>query len=75
MENILQEIFNEFKRSLLENPNKSQHGESSSLKGNRFENIGKSDQGQDTGHSHIRVEFLRWEDGDLIDWISRTEKF
>ncbi|RRT83849.1 hypothetical protein B296_00000766 [Ensete ventricosum] len=70
MENRLQEIFNEFKRSLLENPNKSQHNKSSSLKRNRSE---KYDQGQNTGYP--RVEFPRWEDEDPIDWISHTEKF
>ncbi|RRT60548.1 hypothetical protein B296_00029721 [Ensete ventricosum] len=66
MENRLQEIFNEFKRSILKNPNKYKHGENSSLKGNRSENIGKSDQGQDTGDPRMRVEFPRWKDRDPI---------
>ncbi|RRT48950.1 hypothetical protein B296_00014904, partial [Ensete ventricosum] len=54
IENRLQELFNKFKRSLSENPNKSQHGESSNLKGNRSE---KYDQEQDTGYPCMRVEF------------------
>ncbi|RWW33456.1 hypothetical protein GW17_00001842 [Ensete ventricosum] len=68
MENRLQEIFNEFKRSLSENSNKSQHNKNFSLKGNIFE---KYDQGQDIGYP--RVQFPRWEDGDPISWISRAE--
>ncbi|RWV82314.1 hypothetical protein BHE74_00030066 [Ensete ventricosum] len=59
MKNRLQEIFNEFKRSLLENPNKSQHGESFSLKGNQSENRRKSDQGRDTRYPCMRVAFPR----------------
>ncbi|RWW50346.1 hypothetical protein BHE74_00043413 [Ensete ventricosum] len=70
MENRLQEIFNEFKRSLSENPNKSQHNESFNLKGNRSK---KYDQGQDTGYPCM--EFPRWEDRDPISWISRAKKF
>ncbi|RRT62390.1 hypothetical protein B296_00011665 [Ensete ventricosum] len=70
MENRLQEIFNEFKRSLSENPNKSQHDESSSFKGKRSE---KYDQGQDTGYP--RKEFPKWEDEDPINWISSAKKF
>ncbi|RWW48803.1 hypothetical protein BHE74_00045091 [Ensete ventricosum] len=70
MENRLQEIFNEFKRSLLKNPIKSQHGESSNLKGNRYE---KCEHGQGTRYS--RMEFPKWEDGDPTSWISHAEKF
>ncbi|RWW19163.1 hypothetical protein GW17_00016803 [Ensete ventricosum] len=28
-----------------------------------------------TQHSCIRVEFLKWEDGDPTSWVSRAEKF
>ncbi|RWW54012.1 hypothetical protein BHE74_00039429 [Ensete ventricosum] len=70
MKNRLQEIFNELKRSLFENPIKSQHGESSSVKGNRYE---KCEHGQDTKYS--RMEFPKWEDGDPTGWISRAERF
>ncbi|RZS14301.1 hypothetical protein BHM03_00045977 [Ensete ventricosum] len=60
MENRLEETLNNFKWSLLETLNKSQHSESSSLKGNRSENIGKSNQGQDIGYPHMKVRFPRW---------------
>ncbi|RZR85774.1 hypothetical protein BHM03_00012812 [Ensete ventricosum] len=63
IQNRLQELFSKFKRSLSKNPNKSQHDESSSLKGNISE---KYDQGQDTRYPRMRVEFPRWEDGDPI---------
>ncbi|RRT49201.1 hypothetical protein B296_00031599 [Ensete ventricosum] len=62
IEKRLQELFSEFKRSLLDSPNKSQHGKSSNLNGSRSE---KYVQGQDAGYPHMRVEFPRWEDGDL----------
>ncbi|RRT48686.1 hypothetical protein B296_00028882 [Ensete ventricosum] len=67
MEERLQELFSEFRRSLFDSPNKSQHGESSNLKGSRSE---KYDQGQDTRYPRIRMEFPRWEDGDPTSWIS-----
>ncbi|RWV77992.1 hypothetical protein GW17_00061110, partial [Ensete ventricosum] len=51
-------------------PNKTQHGES--FKGSRSK---KYDHGQDTRYTCMRIEFSRWEDGDLIGWISRSEKF
>ncbi|RRT81554.1 hypothetical protein B296_00010850 [Ensete ventricosum] len=70
IENRLQELFNKFKRSLSECPNKFQHGKNSNLKGNRFE---KYDQGQDIGYPRIRVEFLRWEDGDPTSWVLGVE--
>ncbi|RWV95392.1 hypothetical protein GW17_00041990 [Ensete ventricosum] len=72
MKERLQELFSEFKRSLLDSPNKSQYDESSNLNGSQSE---KYDQKQDTGYPSIRVEFPRWEDGDLTSWISRAEKF
>ncbi|RWW40950.1 hypothetical protein BHE74_00053600 [Ensete ventricosum] len=61
MEERLQELFREFKKSLLNSLNKSQHGESSNLKGSRSKNY---DKGQDTGYPCVRVEFSKWEDGD-----------
>ncbi|RRT53887.1 hypothetical protein B296_00049015 [Ensete ventricosum] len=70
IENRLQELFNEFKRCLLKNLNKSQHDESSSLKGNKYE---KYNQRQDTGYPHMK--FFRWEDEDPIGWISRAKIF
>ncbi|RRT33718.1 hypothetical protein B296_00054365 [Ensete ventricosum] len=72
MEERLQEFFSEFRRSLLVSPNKSQHGESSNLRGSRSE---KYDQGQNTRYPCMRVEFPRWEDGDPTSWVSRAEKF
>ncbi|RWW25003.1 hypothetical protein BHE74_00053763 [Ensete ventricosum] len=72
MEERLQELFNEFKKSLLDSPNKSQHGKSSNLKGSRFE---KYDKGQDTRYQRIRVKFPRWEDGDSTNWVSWAKKF
>ncbi|RWW01851.1 hypothetical protein BHE74_00019036 [Ensete ventricosum] len=72
MEERWQDFLNEFNRSLAKSPNKSQCGESSNIKESRSE---KYDQGQDTGYTHMRVEFPRWEDGDPIDWISRAEFF
>ncbi|RZR73531.1 hypothetical protein BHM03_00025330 [Ensete ventricosum] len=70
IESRLQELLSKFKRSLSENPNKSQHDKSSNLKGNRSE---KYDRGQDTGYP--RIKFPRWEDRDPISWISRVEIF
>ncbi|RWW08544.1 hypothetical protein BHE74_00021058 [Ensete ventricosum] len=74
IENRLQELFSEFKRNLSENRNKSQHDKSSTLKWNRSENIKKGDQEQDTRYPRMKVEFLRWEDGDPTHWISGAEK-
>ncbi|RWV87968.1 hypothetical protein BHE74_00058490 [Ensete ventricosum] len=71
MEERLQEFFSEFRRTLLDSPNKSQYRESFNLKGSRSK---KYDQGQDTGYPRIRVEFP-WEDGDPTNWVSRAEKF
>ncbi|RWW40561.1 hypothetical protein BHE74_00054015 [Ensete ventricosum] len=72
IEDRLQELLREFKRSRSDSPNKTQHHESSNLKGSRSE---KYDHGQDTGYSCMRVEFHRWEDGDPIGWISLAENF
>ncbi|RRT56635.1 hypothetical protein B296_00028642 [Ensete ventricosum] len=70
IDNKLQELLREFRRSQSKSPNKPQHNESFSLKRNRSK---KYDQGQDTGYP--RMEFPRWKDGDPIGWISRSEKF
>ncbi|RWW68180.1 hypothetical protein BHE74_00024309, partial [Ensete ventricosum] len=72
IENRLQELFNEFKRSLSESPNKSQHCENSNLNENRFE---KYDQEQNIGYPCMRVEFPKCEDRDLTSWVSWAEKF
>ncbi|RWV77966.1 hypothetical protein GW17_00061136, partial [Ensete ventricosum] len=61
-----------FRRSLLNSPNKFQHGESSNLKGSLFEKYG---QGQDTGYPLMRMEFPIWEDGDPTNWVSWAKKF
>ncbi|RRT81670.1 hypothetical protein B296_00000085 [Ensete ventricosum] len=70
MEDRFQELLREIRRSRSESTKKTQHGESS--KGSRYE---KYDQGQDTGYTHMKVEFPRWEDGNLIGWISCAERF
>ncbi|RWW77935.1 hypothetical protein BHE74_00013867 [Ensete ventricosum] len=70
IDNKLQELLRELRRSRLESPNKPQHDESFSLKRNISE---KYDQGQDTGYP--RMEFPRWKDGDPICWISCSKKF
>ncbi|RRT67898.1 hypothetical protein GW17_00005753 [Ensete ventricosum] len=67
-----QEFLNEFRRSLVGSPIKSQLGKSSNTKESRSE---KCDHGQDTGYSHMKVEFPRWEDRDPINWISHAKKF
>ncbi|RWW26751.1 hypothetical protein BHE74_00003814 [Ensete ventricosum] len=67
MEERLQELFNKFRRSRLDSPNKSQHGESFNLKGSQSE---KYNQGRDTRYAYMRVEFPRWEDGDPTSWVS-----
>ncbi|RRT32240.1 hypothetical protein B296_00055096 [Ensete ventricosum] len=70
MEDRFQELLREIRRSQSESLNKTQHGESS--KGSRSE---KYDHGQDIGYTRMRVEFPRWEDGNLIGWISHAERF
>ncbi|RZS05242.1 hypothetical protein BHM03_00035721 [Ensete ventricosum] len=72
IEDRLQELLRELRRCRSESPNKTQHCESSNLKGSRSE---KYDHRQDTGYPRMRVKFPRWEDGDPIDWISRAEIF
>ncbi|RWW04617.1 hypothetical protein BHE74_00005348, partial [Ensete ventricosum] len=72
IEDKLRALFHKFKTGRSESPNKSQRGESFDYKENRSE---KCDQGQDTGYLRMRVEFLRWEDGDPTSWISRAERF
>ncbi|RZR74099.1 hypothetical protein BHM03_00032151 [Ensete ventricosum] len=70
MEDRFQELLREIRRSRSESLNKTQHGES--FKWSRSE---KYDHGQDTRYTCMRMEFHRWEDRDLISWISRAEKF
>ncbi|RRT70881.1 hypothetical protein B296_00000814 [Ensete ventricosum] len=72
IEDKLRALFHKFKTGRSESPNKSQRGESFDYKENRSE---KCDQGQDTEYLRMRVEFLRWEDGDPTSWISRAERF
>ncbi|RZS26574.1 hypothetical protein BHM03_00059931 [Ensete ventricosum] len=70
MEDRFQELLREIRRSRSESPNKTQHGENSIR--SRSE---KYDHGQDIGYTHIRVEFLKWKDGNPIGWISHVEIF
>ncbi|RZR82137.1 hypothetical protein BHM03_00008492 [Ensete ventricosum] len=55
-----------------ESPKRSQCEESSDHKENQLE---KGVQAQDSMFPHIRVDFLRWEDGDPTGWISHVERY
>ncbi|RRT74654.1 hypothetical protein B296_00016726 [Ensete ventricosum] len=70
MEDRFQELLREIRRSDQSVPTKLNIGESS--KGSRSE---KYDYGQDTRYTRMRMEFPKWEDGDLIDWISHAKHF
>ncbi|RWW10673.1 hypothetical protein GW17_00025773 [Ensete ventricosum] len=63
----LRALFQEFRLGRSESPKRSQHEESSDYKENQPE---KGDQAQDSTYLRMRVDFLRWEDGDLTKWIS-----
>ncbi|RRT31547.1 hypothetical protein B296_00047828 [Ensete ventricosum] len=65
-------LFAEFSIGRLSNPRKSQHGETSD----------RQDDPQEHGHITsdlnnpcMKVDFPRWEEGDLIRWISRVERY
>ncbi|RWW68757.1 hypothetical protein BHE74_00023688 [Ensete ventricosum] len=72
MEEKMRSLFVEFSIGRLSNPRKSQHGETSD----------RRDDPQEHGHVTsdlnnpcMEVEFPRWEEGDPIGWISRTEHY
>ena len=75
IENRLQETLHDFKKSLLEHFRKFQQDGSSSSTLHRYGNTGKGPQDYDTNYSYIKVEFLRWEDGDPTSWIFKAENF
>ena len=75
IENRLRETLNDFKKSLLESLSKFQQNGGSSSMLHRYENTGKRPQDCDTNYLYMKVEFLRWKDGDLTSWISRAEIF
>ncbi|RWW74026.1 hypothetical protein BHE74_00018046 [Ensete ventricosum] len=61
MEDRLRILFKELRLGRSESPKRSQCEESSDHKENQLE---KGVQAQDSMFPHIRVDFLRWEDGD-----------
>ncbi|RWW47123.1 hypothetical protein BHE74_00046913 [Ensete ventricosum] len=72
MEEKMRSLFVEFSIDRLSNPRKSQHGETSDQR----------DDPQEHGHitsdfnnPRMKVDFPRWEEGDLIGWISRAERY
>ncbi|RWW05375.1 hypothetical protein BHE74_00014391, partial [Ensete ventricosum] len=78
IKNQLQETLNDFKKNLFENFSKFQQDESltpTSKQLNHFGDTGKGYLENDTRYLCLKVEFPRWEDGDLTNWISRVEFF
>ncbi|RWW04464.1 hypothetical protein GW17_00032308 [Ensete ventricosum] len=71
MEDKLQALFEEFRLGQFESPKRSQHRESLERKENQFE---KGDQAQESKYPLMRVDFPRWEDGDLTGWISLAKR-
>ncbi|RRT83960.1 hypothetical protein B296_00012772 [Ensete ventricosum] len=72
MEEKMRSLFTEFSIGRLSNPRKSQHEETSD----------RRDDPQEHGHiisdlnnPCMKVDFPRWEEGDLIRWISRAERY
>ncbi|RWW68759.1 hypothetical protein BHE74_00023687 [Ensete ventricosum] len=72
MEEKMRSLFAEFSIGQLSNPRKSRHGETSDWRDDPKK------------HGHItsnlnnpcmKVDFPRWEEGDPIEWISRTEHY
>ncbi|RZR73185.1 hypothetical protein BHM03_00021234, partial [Ensete ventricosum] len=72
MEDKLCTLFVEFRLGQLSSPRRSQHGGSSERKENP---IKKERQAIDPSCPSTRVDFPRWEDGDLTWWISRAERY
>ncbi|RWV99341.1 hypothetical protein GW17_00037756 [Ensete ventricosum] len=72
MEEKMRSLFAEFSIGRLSNPRKSQHGKTSNWR----------DDPQEHGHITsdlnnpcMKVDFPRWEEGDLIGWISSAERY
>ncbi|RWV81832.1 hypothetical protein GW17_00056716 [Ensete ventricosum] len=68
----MRSLFAKFSFGRLSNPRKSQHRETSDWR----------DDPQEYGHITsdlnnpcMKVDFPRWEEGDPIGWISRTERY
>ncbi|RRT78990.1 hypothetical protein B296_00024725 [Ensete ventricosum] len=72
MEDRLRTLFKELRLGRSESPKRSQCEESSDHKENQLE---KGVQAQDSMFPRIRVDFLRWEDGDPTGWISHVERY
>ncbi|RWV79458.1 hypothetical protein GW17_00059409 [Ensete ventricosum] len=72
MEEKMRSFFAEFSMDRPPSPKKSQQGET----------LDQRDDPQEYGHiipvpntSRMNVDFLRWEEGDPIRWIVRTERY
>ncbi|RZS12668.1 hypothetical protein BHM03_00044152 [Ensete ventricosum] len=72
MEDRLHALFAELRLVRLPSPRRSQYSRSSDHKENPTK---KERQAMDPSCPFARVDFPRWEDGDLIGWISRAERY
>ncbi|RRT50929.1 hypothetical protein B296_00000486 [Ensete ventricosum] len=72
MEEKMRSLFAEFSIGRLSSPRKSQHRETSELKDDSHE---RGHITFDLNNPRMKVDFPRWEEGDLIGWTSRAERY
>ncbi|RWW78938.1 hypothetical protein BHE74_00012805 [Ensete ventricosum] len=70
MEEKMRSLFAEFSIGRPSSPRKSQHGETSDRQDDPQEHDHIT---SDLNNPCMKVDFLRWEEGDPIGWISHTE--
>ncbi|RRT77752.1 hypothetical protein B296_00005279 [Ensete ventricosum] len=72
MEENMRSIFVEFSMGRPSSLRKSHHGETSDRRNDSQEHGHIT---SDPNNPCMKVDFPRWEEGDLIEWISRAERY
>ncbi|RRT43154.1 hypothetical protein B296_00008069 [Ensete ventricosum] len=72
MEEKMRSIFVKFSIGRLSSPRKSHHGETLDWRDDPQEHGHIS---SDPNNPYVKVDFLRWEEGDPIRWISRAKRY